>query len=311
MRRPGIIFLFAIVIGALLAALVYGNLNAQRAELAAARAALERGTVDVLVASQPIPIGSRLDATLVRTVRWPSDIQPAGVIHDANGLTGRVVRTAIDANQPIVESQLVNEGNGLLPLLITEGMRGISVKVDDVTGVSGFITPSSRVDVLVSGNDGGENGQQRSKVILQNVKVLAIGKSIEQKDDKPIEVPTVTLLVSPADAEKLTLATRQEPVRLALRNYRDDELVGTPGMSQRELFGFPAPTLAVPAEAPRPVLVRRAPPRPYVVDVLLGSKVYQEQFFPGSGARIHRQPADPSFGDMPTMRDELGGTFGG
>jgi pilus assembly protein CpaB len=276
MRRPGTIFLFAIVIGALCSALVYRNLSGQRAEIEAARRAMQLGTVDVLVASEPISIGGRVEAGAVKTVRWPADIQPEGAVHDSSAVVGRIARTAIDKNQPIVESQLVNEGTGLLPLLITEGMRGISVKVDDVTGVSGFITPNSRVDVLVSGTDNVEGGEQKSKVILQNVKVLAIGRSIEQKDNKPVEVPTVTLLVSPQDAEKLTLATRQDPVRLALRNYRDEEFVGTPGMTQKALFGYVAPTPA--AVSPVHEATRRPPPPRYVVDVLLGTKVMRQEF---------------------------------
>jgi pilus assembly protein CpaB len=116
-------------------------------------------------------------------------------------------------------------------------MRGMSVKVDQVTGVSGFITPNSRVDVLVSGKPtGGGNKEQRSKMILQNVRVLATGMVIEQVDEKPKEVPTVTLLVTPDEAEKLTLASRQQAVRLALRNYSDQEIVKTKGMSDTALF---------------------------------------------------------------------------
>ncbi len=109
------------------------------------------------------------------------------------------------------------------------------------------------------------------------MKVLAIGRSIEQKDNKPVEVPTVTLLVTPQDAEKLTLATRQDPVRLALRNYRDEEFVGTPGMTTKALFGYVAPP---PPEAVSPVHVvtRKAPPPRYVVDVLLGTKVMRQEF---------------------------------
>src|SRR5207245_7547748 len=107
----------------------------------------------------------------------------------------------------------------------------------NVTGVSGFITPSSRVDVLAAGGpDGGGGGDLRGKLILQNVRVLATGKSIEQRDDKPVEVPTVTLLVSPEDAEKLTLATRGDPVRLTLRNFQDEAIVRTAGTSIRALF---------------------------------------------------------------------------
>jgi pilus assembly protein CpaB len=246
MRRPGIIFLFAIVIGALLSALVYGNLKTQRAELEDARRAMELGTVEVLVANEPISIGSRINAEQVRTARWPADLQPDGAITNVAGVVGRITRTGIDRNQPLVTSQLVDEGSGLLPLLIPEGMRGISVKVDDVTGVSGFVTPNSRVDVIVAGNDGGGTGEQKSKLILQNVRVLATGTSVEQKDDKPVEVPTVTLLVTPADAEKLTLASQQNnPVRLALRSYRDEETRSTsapPACRRARSTGTPSPS---------------------------------------------------------------------
>ncbi len=284
MRRPGIIFLFAIVIGALLSALVYGNLKTQRAELDAARQAMELGTVGVLVASESIPIGSRIDAEKVKTVRWPANIQPDGALADVNVVVGRIARTGIERNQPLVQSQLVDEGTGLLPLLIPEGMRGISVKVDDVTGVSGFITPNSRVDVLIAGTDmSGGSGEQKSKLILQNVRVLATGKSIEQKDDKPVEVPTVTLLVNPEDAEKVTLASQQNPVRLALRSYRDQEFVGTPGISTKALYGG-----FVPEAAPIEIAGEKPPsgPAPYVVEVFLGSKVFRQEFGANGSERM-------------------------
>jgi len=312
MRRPGIIFLFAIVIGALLSALIYGNLKSQRAELEAARRAMELGTTDVLVASEEIPIGTRIAAGQVHTVRWPADIQPEGAVRDASAVVGRIARAGIDKNQPVVESQLVNEGTGLLPLLIPGGMRGISVKVDEVTGVSGFITPNSRVDVLVAGNDGSSTGEQKSKVILQNVKVLATGKSIEQKDDKPIEVPTVTLLVTPADAERLTLATRSDPVRLALRSFRDDEVVGTPGISTRALYGY-EPEVAA---APEVKVARKPAPPPVIVDVLLGSKVVRQEFDQNGHERVHEpeMPGDLPAG-MPGMKESRNhgpsSTFGG
>jgi pilus assembly protein CpaB len=164
----------------------------------------------------------------------------------------------------------VREGVGLLPLLITEGMRAMSVKVDSVTGVSGFITPNSRVDVLVAGRpEGRGDDEERSKLILQNVRVLATGKSIEQQDEKPVEVPTVTLLVSPEEAEKLTLATRQEPVRLALRNFRDEEVVRTSGMSTSALFANAVPAVVTKTETG---VVRRAPAPEYSVEVFLGDK---------------------------------------
>jgi pilus assembly protein CpaB len=233
MKKPTNIFLLAIVLGSLSAALIYRHLHGLRLELETAR----RAATEVVVAGEKIPIGSRIEAYQLRTVAWPSDLLPDGALKEAAPAVGKVVRTSIEKNQPLLQSQLIGEGRGLLPLLITEGMRAMSVKVDDVAGVSGFITPSSRVDVLAAGNAEGSGQDLHGKVILQNVTVLATGKSIEQRDNKPVEVPTVTLLVSPNDAEKLTLATRRDPVRLALRNFQDEAIVRTAGVSGHSLYG--------------------------------------------------------------------------
>ena len=121
--------------------------------------------------------------------------------HDVTAVVNNVAIVSIDKNQPVLQSQVATQNSGLLPIMIGEGMRAMSVKVDDVTGVSGFITPNSRVDVVIAGTPEGSQ-EQRSKVVLQNIKVLATGKLVEQRDNKPVEVPTVTLLVSPEDAER-------------------------------------------------------------------------------------------------------------
>jgi pilus assembly protein CpaB len=223
----------------LVAGWVYSTLRAQETALTAARNSARGQTVDVVVASEVIPIGSRIRAPQLRTVPWPVEVQPDGIVPDAATATGRIARLTIQKNQPVLESYLTSESAGLLPLLITEGMRAMSVKVDKVTGVSGFVTPNSRVDVVVSGAVvSEEEGGQYSKVVLQNIKVLAIGQTIEMQDNKPVEVPAVTLLVSPEEAEKLTLAARQDPVRLALRGYGDERDVTTLGVSMRQLFGL-------------------------------------------------------------------------
>src|SRR5262245_66148543 len=145
--------------------------------------------MDVVVASESIPLGARIEANDVKVVAWPRDIAPEGAISDPKSVVDAVARVTIEKNQPLNQSQLLTEGAGLLPAMIPEGMRAMSVKVDDVTGVSGFITPNSRVDVLVAGAAGvGESGQeQHSKLVLQNIRVLAIGKSIEQRQDKRSE----------------------------------------------------------------------------------------------------------------------------
>jgi pilus assembly protein CpaB len=229
----------ALLIAALGAALVYRYLRSQQDELEEAKNKALGSVVEVVVASEVIPIGARIKESQVKLVKWPKDAEPDGALYKTDAAVNRVARVTIQRNQPVVNSQLVTEAAGLLPLLIPEGRRAMSVKVDKVSGVSGFITPNSFVDVLASGQverTGGER-EERSKLILQNIKVLAIGTEIEQKDDGAVEVPTVTLLVLPDEAEKLTLATRKDPIRLALRNYRDNSDVATPGLSMNELFG--------------------------------------------------------------------------
>ena len=279
MRRPANILLLAIVIGALAAALVYRYVRSQQetmeAALRAARgAASSPATAPVVIANETIPIGTKIEASQVKVVGWPSDALPQGAIADPAQVSGRMARLTIEKNQPLAMNQFVDQSVGLLPMLITEGMRGMSVKVDNVTGVSGFITPNSRVDVLIAGVPEGGDKEMRGKIVLQGVKVLATGTSIEQRDNKPVEVPTVTLLVSPQDAEKLTLATREGPVQLALRTFRDEESVTTPGASLGMLFGKP--------EVQRPPEVRvarRERPPGYTVEVLLGDRVTRQAIF--------------------------------
>ena len=273
MKRPGNILLLAILIGALSAALAYRYFRQLRLELEAAKGSADRPVVEVVVASQPITIGSRIEENQVKMVSWPMEAQPDGAFREMKAVVGSVAVASIDKNEPVLQAQVVAQGAGLLPLMINEGMRGMSVKVDDVTGVSGFITPNSRVDVLIAGTPEGAQ-EQRSKVVLQNIKVLAIGKLVEQRDNKPVEVPTVTVLVNPEDAERLTLAATYAPVRLALRNYRDEEVVHTSGVLSRVLFegdGHP-PTTAKAAPTPRR-------PAPYSVEILLGEKLTRQPLF--------------------------------
>jgi len=269
MKKPGTILLMAVVLGALVSAWVYNLIRSKERQVEAARRAAAGDTIELVVAASEIPIGARIEASQLRTTRWPLDAEPEGAVKKPEDAIGQIARVTIEKNRPVVGTELVAQGVGLLPMLITEGMRAMSVKVDSVTGVSGFVTPNSRVDVLVAGKpEGRGNEEERSKLILQNVRVLATGKSIEQQDEKPVEVPTVTLLVSPEEAEKLTLATRQEPVRLALRNFRDEELVRTAGISTTALFASSVPMVVKTSSGD----VHRAPAPEYSVEVFLGDK---------------------------------------
>lgn len=270
MRKPANIFLIALLIAAVGAALVYRFLSLQQAELDRARASAVGAVVDVAVAAVAVDIGTRLKPEHIRIVKWPKDSAPANAISDPEALVGKVARVSIRHHQPFLTSDLTAESAGILPLLIEDGMRAISVKVDKVTGVSGFITPSSRVDVLATGTiENNEEREDRSKLILQNVRVLATGTHIEMVDGGSVEVPTVTLLVTPDEAEKVALVARREPVFLALRNFRDNDEVRTEGVLLKKLFLNGSQTAA--AAPPPPKVTGGPPPRKGpTVEVLLG-----------------------------------------
>jgi len=280
MRKPANIFLLAIIVGALSAAMIYRHLKSMNMEVEAARAAGQHPVTDVVVARDTISIGTRITPDSLKLVTWPADAQPDGSVHDPQDVVGSIARTTIGKNQPVARTQLIAQGAGLLPLMIEEGMRAMSVKVDSVTGVSGFITPNSRVDVLIAGNRG-EGNEMRSRVILQNIKVMATGTIIEQKDEKPVEVPTVTLLVTPEQAETLTLATRYDSVRLALRNYRDEEMVETPGMTAAAMF-HDRPAAPVVVATAKDAAASCVPTGPSV-EVFLGEKMVLQPLFDEKG----------------------------
>ena len=129
MRRPGNILLLAILIGALSAALAYRYFRQLRLELEAARGSANRPVVEVVVASQPITIGSRIEENQVKLVSWPIEAQPDGAFREMKAVVGSIAVTSIDKNEPVLQSQVVGQGAGLLPLMISEGMRGMSACV--------------------------------------------------------------------------------------------------------------------------------------------------------------------------------------
>ena len=277
MRKPANIFLLAIIVGALSAAMIYRHLKTMNMEVEAARAAGQHPVTDVVVARDTISIGTRVSPDSLKVVTWPADALPEGAVHDPQEVVGGIARTTIGKNQPVAKTELIAQGAGLLPLMIDEGMRAMSVKVDSVTGVSGFITPNSHVDVIVAATRG-EKNDMRSRVIMQNIRVLATGTIIEQKDEKPVEVPTVTLLVTPDQAETLTLATRYDSVRLALRNYRDEELVQTTGTSAAAMFHDEPPAGPVALASNQDTSGSCVPTGP-TVEVFLGEKLVLQPMF--------------------------------
>jgi pilus assembly protein CpaB len=230
-------------------------------------------TLQVVVAAMPLPLGARLQDQNLRTMAWPADSPlPPGVFTRKTDCLDRALVSSVVENEPILEAKLApKEGGAGLSVTIPEGMRGISVQVNEVIAVAGFVLPGSMVDVLVTGSTGGQGTNNITKTILEDIRVLAAGQQIEQdKEGKPHTVPVITLLVTPEDANKLTMGANEGKIQLALRNTIDTKKENPPPVLQATLFGgAPAPTRPKQPKGASP-----APPvaAPYVVEVIRGGK---------------------------------------
>jgi pilus assembly protein CpaB len=236
-------------------------------------------TGHIVVAAVPLQLGTRIDARNLRLIPWPSNAPVAGTFTRIEDCANRALITPVAANELILESKLASVESGAgLPATIPEGMRAISVAVNEVVGVAGFVIPGTIVDVLVTGrsSNGGQNGGNVTRTILENVRVLAAGQKIEQdREGKPQTVPVITLLVSPEDAAKLAMASTQGKIQLALRNTIDSKKVSPAAVMEAALF-----TGTVPAPpAKHIVTAKSAPtPAPYVIEVITGSKRENKSF---------------------------------
>jgi len=247
-------------------------------------------TVGIVVALVEIPIGSTINPNQVGISPWPKESYPKDALTDPKIAVGRVALRDFFRGEPIVEAKLVplNRSTGLLSLKIPTGMRAFSVKVNEVVGVGGFIVPESRVDVIVTTSPSAKAQQEKvSKVVLQDARVLAAGQVIEQKENKPVTVNTVTLALLPEEAEKLALASNDGIIQLVMRNFADNVLVMTGGVDKGRLLSSfrNAPLLPVAAaKRNRPRRVSREAPSPappakkaYTVEVLKGNKRTEEK----------------------------------
>jgi pilus assembly protein CpaB len=264
-----------------------------------ARAASQK---QVVVATRPLTAGSTLDRDSVKLRSVPDDLFPAGGFSRVEDVLERPVISAIQADEPVVEARVAVKGSGMgLGPMIPPGMRAISVRVNDVVGVAGFVLPGMRVDVLVTGKPPNRPDTE-TRTVLQNITVLSAGQTI-QTDGKsqPIMAPVVTLLVSPADAEALTLSNVEGHIQLVLRNSTDRGATATRGRRLRELYGaaeavepsdeaLPRPTRkpataaavdakpAGPPQAASPALVLVPGPEPEKMIVIRGAVKTLEVF---------------------------------
>lgn len=292
MRRPIVFVLLAGVAALIAAIVVYSALKRREAEVQQAMVK----SVQIVVAARDIGIGSKLDPNSVKLVRWSREDVPPGSFTDPSAVMNQFVKTGFVQGEPIIADRLFNgqKNAGVLPLLIPVGMRAVSVPVDEISDISGFVLPHARVDVLVSvTNTGGGNNQQAfSKIVLQDVEVLAVAQEIESVEDKPQVVKVITFLVTPEQAERLTLASHEGSLRLALRNYDDQKIVMTSGVDIAQLlraYGGPEP--AMPLIAPQHVAAvgrrtRRA--QPVQVEVMRNGHTVENVSFVKTGGSAGR-----------------------
>lgn len=220
----------------------------------------ERSTV--LVATSDLDLGQAITAQMLQPVAWPAGSQPEGSFSDAKKLEGRVVRTSIYKGEPVLEPKLAPEGTKAgLDSVIKPGHRAITVQVNEVVGVAGFLAPGSYVDLLVNIKDDREKAI--SRVVLERIMVLAVAQEARRPDDtKARVVNAVTLEVTPDQAEKIDLARNVGTLSLMLRNQIDTIETSTDGITRKDLFDDQVTAVVSTPAAPTQAVVRRAAPRP-------------------------------------------------
>lgn len=267
--RPFLLLLLAVVTGGVAAAVALRYLQRQATPLMAT----EPAKAQVVVAARALPLGALVAERDVKTLEWSGGAVPVGYFAAPKEVVGRGLLGPVQENEPILASKLAAQGmGGGLPVIIDEGMRAITIPVDQVVGVAGWVLPTTRVDVLLTLSNN-EAKEPAIKAIMQNVRTLAAGHSIQQdREGKPVEVSVVTFLVSPEQAETLALASQQGRIQLTLRNMLDTSHVQTAGTRVSALMGrlpgrrAPARSGPVRANVPAPA------PSPTTVEVYRGGQ---------------------------------------
>jgi pilus assembly protein CpaB len=229
------------------------------------------GTVPVAVAAIDIPFATTVEARHVAVIQMLADTVPEGIFRSAAEVEGKVARSAIMKGEFLLAPRFAEKDDGsILAAVVGENMRAVTVRVNDVVGVAGFLLPGNRVDVVTAYREG---QQTLSETVLQNVKVLAVDQTASTDKNEPVVVRAVTLEVTPEDAEKLVLADERGTIQLSLRNPRDEELVA---VGPARPAAPPAPAPAPARVKPRPQARAPAPSPSQDVTVIRGTDVGQE-----------------------------------
>ncbi|MGB2603478.1 MAG: Flp pilus assembly protein CpaB [Candidatus Sulfotelmatobacter sp.] len=260
--------ILALALGALVSVSVYRNLLGRGP-------ATEPGT-DVVVAANDIQVGARIEEHDVRLVKYPASALPAGTPTKRSQVLGRGVILPIARGEFILPTKLAPENAGAgLPSLIPPGMRAVSVRVNEVVSVAGFVGPGTRVDVLLTGTPGGSSESQTTTV-LQNVAVIASGHTLERNAAGEAQnTPVITFLASPEDAERLTLASAEGRIQLVLRNPLDTHQDKVDPANARGLYQGGTPVAAPPRVAPVRQVQQHKTAQPAPPPSVLSIEVYQ------------------------------------
>lgn len=258
----------ALALGAFVSLTVYRNLQSRTT-------VDNRPGVDVVIATGNLQVGAKVEDKDVKVVRMPAGDLPPHIYQKTASVVGRGVVLPISQGEFVLPSKLAAENGGTgLPSLIPPGMRAVSVRVNDTTAVAGFVLPGTRVDVLLTGNPGG-TAEQQTTTVLENVAVIATGQKLERNSTgDPQMAPVITLLVSPDDAQKLTLASTQGHIQLALRNPLDTKQEDLAAVRSGALYkNVSAPAPATPQPRPKRATVAPPPaPAVYEIEVIRGEK---------------------------------------
>jgi pilus assembly protein CpaB len=246
---------------------------------------VEVASQPVVVAAKTLPMGALVTANDVKLAAWPTKSPVAGGFGRVEDVVGRGLLSAVSENEPVTETKLAPRESGAgLPPVIPVGMRAISVKVNEVIGVAGFVVPGTHVDVVATV---GFQNESRTRTVVSNLQVLASGTRYDQqeaKEGKPVPTTVVTLLATPEDAEKVTLASSDGKILLVLRNPLDTVPTKTGGVRMTSLMESPSDppiertikgrrvVVAAPPPPPPPL-----PPAPYMVETIRGAKRVNEE----------------------------------
>jgi pilus assembly protein CpaB len=273
--------IFAVIAIAVLAGggLAYGTYNfMQNQPVKTVNAA----TQPVVVAAADLSLGAELKKEDLHVATFPAGQAPEGAFATTEEIVGRGIIVPIVKNEPILAAKLASKeaGHGLPPV-IPDGMRAVSVRVNEVIGVAGYVLPGTRVDVVATQSPTMSQTDMTSKVVLANVQVVTAGTRMEQDQEKgkPVQVTVVTLLVTPEQVERLALASTEGKIQLALRNPLDQGAPSTPGIKPSGLMGMakpaaPAPRVASVRKVTGPVTMESAPALPPAptVEMIRGDK---------------------------------------